>query len=121
MVDFRSDPSESPEGKGRARWAWDAYAKAVNSAALPVLEPAIERVASRMTVDLVGFWVAWHLHGGFEGLVEAGMSPRTVWRKVQKFRAAFGEHPDTFELAGVRVDPQAYWDAARSSGRADSK
>ncbi|MBW8780375.1 MAG: hypothetical protein JF599_00595 [Verrucomicrobia bacterium] len=114
-IDFRSDPSPSPEGRGRARRAWDAYAKAVNSVTLPVLEPAIRRLATSMSVDMVGFWVAWHLHGGFEGLVELGMHPSTVWRKVKRFRVVTGQHPDDFELPGVKLDREAYWNWARES------
>lgn len=108
--DFRSDPMDSPEGKGRARRAWDAYSNAVNKVALPVARPAIEAYARKQVIELVGFWVAWHLYGGFEGLVErAGLSPSTVWRKVKKFRLAFKEHPDVFEMPGVTVDPEVFW------------
>jgi hypothetical protein len=85
----------------------------VNRVALPVLEPAIARYAHSATVDLVGFWAAWHLYGGFDGLVEYGMHPTTVWRKVRKFRSVFGEHPDTFRFPGITIDAKAYWDAAR--------
>lgn len=119
MVDFRSDPSDSPEGKGRARRAWDAYVSGVNAyvmpAVTPVLEPSIKRWATKHTADLVGFWVVWHLHGGFEGMVNVGMHPTTVWRKVKRFRLVFGEHPDTFQMPGVTIDPVAYWEAARTT------
>ena len=118
MVDFRANPSASPEGAGRARRAWDAYSKRVNAVALPVLEPAIARVSRDVTIDLLGFWMMWHLHGGFEGLVEFGMHPSTVWRKVKRFRMAFGEHPDVFRFPGVTIDPEAYWEAARQAGNA---
>jgi hypothetical protein len=118
VADFRSDPSDSPEGKGRARRAWDAYVGGVDAYVMPVLapvlDPAIRRWASKATADLVGFWVVWHLHGGFEGLVNGGMHPTTVWRKIKRFRLVFGEHPDTFSFPGVTIDPVAYWDAART-------
>ncbi len=119
MTDFRSDRSESPEGKGRARRAWDAYAKGVNALTLPLLEPSIAHVANTMTVDLVGFWVAWHLHGGFEGLVEFGMHPSTVWRRVKRFRLAFGMHPDEYRLPGVEIDPRKFWEDARRRSEGD--
>jgi hypothetical protein len=90
---------------------WDAYVRGLGG--LPVVKPAVERVARSMTVDLLGFWMAWLLLGGFEGLVESGMHPSTVWRKVKRFRVAFGAHPDEFEFPGVSVDPVAYWEAAR--------
>ncbi|MGE0880961.1 MAG: hypothetical protein AB7L13_08165 [Acidimicrobiia bacterium] len=122
MPDFRADPSATPEGKGRARAMWDAYARRVNSVALPLLEPSIERLAKSMTVDLVGFWVMWHLNGGFEGMVEYGMHPTTVWRKVRRFRMAFGVHPDEFRCPGIELDPVKYWDDARKrSVRPDEK
>lgn len=115
--DFRADRSETPDGKGRARAAWDAYARTVNRVTLPVLEPVITaaatRIAATQTADLVGFWMLWHLHGGFEGLVELGMHPTTVWRKVKRFRTVFGTHPDEFEMPGVTIDVGVYWDDAR--------
>jgi len=119
VTDFRSDRSESPEGNGRARRTWDAYAKGVNALALPLLEPSIAHVANTMTVDLLGFWMAWHLHGGFEGLVEFGMHPSTVWRRVKRFRLAFGMHPDEYRFPGVEIDPTKYWEAARHRSAAD--
>lgn len=69
--DFRSDPMDSPEGKGRARRAWDAYANAANRVAAPVMNPLAAGIARKQVIELVGFWVAWHLYGGFEGLVDA--------------------------------------------------
>jgi hypothetical protein len=110
--DFRSAPMASPEGRGRARRAWDAYANAVNAVALPVARPAVEAYVRKQVIELVGFWVAWHLYGGFEGLVErGGLSPSTVWRKVKKFRLAFGEHPDVYVMPGVTIDADAFWEA----------
>jgi hypothetical protein len=110
--DFRSDPMDSPEGKGRARRAWDAYANAANKVAAPAVRPLARNIARKQVIELVGFWVAWHLYGGFEGLVEhVGMHPSTVWRKVKKFRLAFKEHPDVFEMPGVTIDAEAYWAA----------
>ena len=71
MPDYRSDPMPSQEGRGIARKAWEAYARKVNAVALPLLEPAIDsaskRIAASMVEDLMGFWLAWHLCGGFEG------------------------------------------------------
>jgi hypothetical protein len=90
----------------------------VNTVAWPVVGPAVEagakRWAATQVADLVGFWMMWHLHGGFEGLVETGMHPTTVWRKVNRFRTAFGQHPDEFKMPGVNIDAAAYWDDARA-------
>jgi hypothetical protein len=35
VVDFRSDRMETPEGRGKARQAWDAYAGAVTKVTTP--------------------------------------------------------------------------------------
>ena len=111
MVDLRAAPSASPEGAGRARELWDAYLRDVGG--LQVIKLATERAANSMTLDLLWFWMDWHLFGGFEGLVESGMHPSTVWRKVKRFRVAFEAHPDEYKFPGASVDPVAYWEAAR--------
>ena len=108
MSDFRSDAMDSREGRGRARAAWDSYQQTVGEALLPLLRPAIERFAASQGVDLLGFWLAWHLQGGFEGLERLGMHRATIYRKVAKFRKLTGQHPDEFRFAGVSVDTAAY-------------
>src|SRR4051794_12959713 len=120
MVDFRSDPSESAEGKGIARRTWDAYAKGVNRVAGPALDPVAMAWARRLTEEQVGFWVLWHTLGGFEGLQRYGMHKSTIWRKVKKFRMVLGQHPDEFKFAGITIDPPKVWDAMaaeQASGR----
>lgn len=106
--DFRSDRMKSPEGKGMARRAWDAYAKAVNQVAGPPLQPVVERIAAPMTADLMGFWLCWHLEGGFEGLRRLGMSRSAIYRRIRLFRVAFDAHPDEFQVPGVSIDLKAY-------------
>ena len=44
MPDFRSDRMESPEGKGIARRAWDAYAGAMRGS------PAVQTLARKLAV-----------------------------------------------------------------------
>ena len=111
--DYRSDPMESPEGQGRAKRAWDAYVKTVNRYAPPFIrrgaEEMVKPVARQAVEDAIGFWVMWHLYGGFEGLQEFGLHKSTIWRKVSRFRSMTGFHPDVFELPGVNIDPAAYW------------
>jgi hypothetical protein len=110
--DYRSDPMDSPEGKGKARAAWEAYVRTVNRHAPPPVKAYNRSIASKQVSELVGFWVMWHLYGGFEGMVErVGMHPTTVWRKVKKFRTTFKAHPDVFEMPGITIDPAAYWAA----------
>jgi hypothetical protein len=112
--DFRSDPMDSPEGRGVARRAWDAYVRTIP----PSDTPIARAVARNWTMDLVGFYVAWHLYGGFDGLQEAfGMHPSTIWRKVAKFRKTFGAHPDEYRLEGVTIDTESFWKAALADQR----
>jgi len=106
----------SPEGAGRAKKAWEAYAKVVNRHVTPfiapALRPAVDPLARQVVEDMVGFWVMWHLYGGFEGLEEFGMHKSTIWRKIARFRKMTGEHPDVFEMPGISIDPEAYWASA---------
>ena len=106
--DFRSDRMESPEGKGIARRAWDAYVGAVNRVSRPAVEPLARKLAVPVAMDLMGFWLAWHLEGGFEGLRQMGMSRSSIYRRVRLFRAALGAHPDEFDMPGVVLDIAAY-------------
>jgi hypothetical protein len=52
---------ETPEGRGIARQAWDAYAGAVSKVTTPALKPLVRKYAAGSIVDLVGFWTVWHL------------------------------------------------------------
>lgn len=114
--DYRSDPSHSPEGRGLARRAWDGYVKAVEpvtKATAPMLEPVAKAWARRRAGDLVGFWMLWHIYGGFEGLEQTyGMHRSTIWRKVAAFRQMFGEHPDSYRFQGITIDTASFWNAA---------
>jgi len=99
---------ETREGRGIARRAWDAYAGRVRKVSVPVLEPLAGRVSAAVVTDLIGFWLAWHLEGGFEGLERIGMHRATIFRKVSRFRRVFGQHPDEYRMAGVSIDLDAY-------------
>lgn len=106
--DFRADRMPSPEGKGLARRAWEAYVAGVERVTIPPLQPVIRAVAAPMAVDLIGFWLCWQLEGGYEGLRKAGMSRSAIYRRLKMFRRHLGVHPDEFELPGVRIDVAAY-------------
>ena len=108
MTDFRSDRMETPEGRGVARRAWDAYANAVGKVATPALRPLVQMYAAGSVVDLIGFWAVWHLEGGFEGLQRMGMSRASIYRRIKLFRIAFGAHPDEFEMPGITLDLAAF-------------
>jgi hypothetical protein len=111
--DYRSDPMESPEGQGIAKKAWKAYVKAVDRRIPPFvrtrLETSLEPMGAQMVEDMIGFWVMWHLYGGFEGLIEFGMHKSTIWRKVSRFRKMTGEHPDVYKMPGISINPKDYW------------
>jgi hypothetical protein len=108
VADFRSDRMPSPEGKGIARRAWEKYGEQVNRLAAPAVEPLARKVATPVVLDLMGFWLAWHLEGGFEGLQRMGMSRASIYRRISLFRRTMGVHPDEFKLPGVRLDIRAY-------------
>lgn len=110
--DLRKNRSESAEGKGRARRAWDAYAEAVNRLLLPRwVDDSLRQLSLKWTEDMLGFWLAWHIYGGFEGLRRAGWSERTIYRRLKRFRLVFKKHPDEFELSGIYLDLEKFWEA----------
>lgn len=103
----------SPEGRGLARAAWDAYVGATKKYLNPAIEKtplgdAISSISANQVSDLVGFWLLWHLYGGFEGLQRLGMSRSSIYRKVAMFRKLFGAHPDEYSFPGITVDVDAY-------------
>jgi hypothetical protein len=104
---------DTPEGEGVAKKAWNAYVKAVNRRTPPFVRKGAEQMvtplARQAVEDMIGFWVMWHLYGGFEGLEEFGMHKSTIWRKVRRFRTMTGQHPDVFKMPGIRINPGAYW------------
>jgi hypothetical protein len=103
----------SPEGQGLARRAWEAYASAVRDN--PVSQGLARKIAVGQAIDLYGFWVVWHLEGGFEGLRRLGMSRASIYRRVKLFRIVMGKHPDECELPGVLIDLDAYMKAKGQS------
>lgn len=106
---------ESPEGRGIARRAWEAYSTAASESAIPLLSPIIDRGAAKVAADLFGFWLLWHLQGGFDGLRRNGMSRATIYRRINLFRKLTGQHPDEFEMPGVTIDVAAYRAASAQS------
>jgi hypothetical protein len=104
---------ESPEGRGIAKRGWDAYvgaiARKIDGRRIPIVSRAVEPVVREHLADMLGFWVLWHLYGGFEGLERYGFHRATIYRKVKRFRDLFGVHPDEYEMPGVKLDRDAYW------------
>ena len=114
MSDFRSNPMPSPDGfsnaKEKFQKAWAAYVKALEPASKAVAKP----IAHGLTFDLFGFWLVWHLEGGFEGLQKPreegglGMSRSGVYRRISLFRRLTGQHPDEYEIPGLTINLEEY-------------
>jgi hypothetical protein len=70
-----------------------------------------EQVTSTAVEDaeLIGFWVAWHKAGGFGGLEAGGWHRATVYRKIRRFRARFGAHPDEHRFEWIKLDLRRAW------------
>lgn len=115
--DFRSDRMESPEGRGIARRAWDSYASTVTRMSRPAVEPLARKLAIPVAMDLTGFWLLWHLEGGFEGLRGLGMSRASIYRRIKIFRATIGVHPDEYVMPGVTLDIEAYQGGRKRSDK----
>lgn len=107
-VDFRADRMESPDGYGYARRTWEMYKAASNRLLGPALSPLVKAYAGGQVTDLVGFWLVWHLEGGFEGMQRIGMSRSAIYRRVRSFRKVFGVHPDEAVFPGVELDIEAF-------------
>lgn len=123
--DFRRDRMESPEGRGIAwaRWAAYhhslpedvlqlAYGTASGSSDASELDPGLlDDIAVDVieTSELVGFWIAWHRAGGFANLERGGWHRATIFRKVRRFRARFGAHPDEFRFPWLKLDLKRDW------------
>jgi hypothetical protein len=124
--DFRADKSESVEGGGKAANRLHAYLDSVDeetlAEAFPM--PALERVEEIDELvrddiaaqaveqsELIGFWVAWHMAGGFAALENGGWHRATIFRKVRRFRTRYGAHPDEYIFPFVRLDSEKAWAA----------
>lgn len=117
--DFRSDKMESAEGKGIARGRREDSGRRFGDTrrVRTVLEMLSRRSRAAQVSDLVGFWLMWHLHGGFEGLEDLGMDRSTIFRRVKRFRTLFGKHPDEYVLPGVSVNLHEYRKAITAERR----
>jgi hypothetical protein len=131
-ADYRSDKMDSIEGSGRARAEWLAFAQSFPRRTAPVIEhmpqirlfpqgkssagqagqkPSETKVVdAKEECELLGFWLMWHLAGGFRRLEEWGWHRATIHRKIRRFRDAFnGVHPDDAKFEWVTLDPARQW------------
>ncbi len=133
--DFRSDKSESSEGNGVAIDRWRGYHHNLsedviteafstpNTTMLELLPEILEELAADALErsELIGFWVAWHLAGGFRNLERGGWHRATIYRKVHRFRAAFGAHPDEYVFPWIQLDLKSAWSAEIGRRMASSR
>ncbi len=59
--------------------------------------------------ELIGFWIAWHRAGGFASLELGGWHRATIYRKIRRFRARFGLHPDEYRFNWINLDLEQAW------------
>jgi len=133
--DFRADKSESVEGGGRAAGRLRAYLDTLNEETLAeafpmqALEPEEnydDLVRDDIAADaveqseLIGFWVTWHMAGGFAALEAGGWHRATLFRKIRRFRTRYGAHPDEFMFPFIRLDPEKGW-AANIAARIENR
>jgi hypothetical protein len=127
--DFRSERSGSLEGYGIARARWTAFHDQVNDqvyadiaeAQGDRLEDSTDEVPSEVLEEindyvieqseLLGFWLAWHLAGGFGALEQAGWHRATIHRKIRHFRTFFGKHPDEYRHPFLNLNLEKAWEA----------
>ena len=79
---------ESPEGRGIA--AASLGCVCVGGEGVP---PAVQGLSRKLALPRfrliwMGFWLVWHLEGGFEGLRGLGMSRASIYRRIKLFRIA---------------------------------
>src|SRR6204780_5430729 len=52
----------------------------------PALKPASDPLARQSVEDMIGFWVMWHLYGGFEGFVFFKYPKTTIFQTFPPHR-----------------------------------
>lgn len=122
MRDYRSDKMSSLEGAGTARARFHAHLERLPDGYLELVDEGLDvyeqlpdegrtgEVANVIELsELVSFWMAWHLAGGFAGLERSGWNRSTIFRKLRRFRAAVGEHPDDYRFEWLDVDWERAW------------
>jgi hypothetical protein len=121
--DYRTDKSESTEGARIAANRWgsfhyqldvDVLAEAFTTSgqSMEDLDPDVfDDIASDALErsELIGFWVAWHTAGGFANLERGGWHRATIFRKLRRFRAMYGAHPDEYTFPWIPLDSPAAW------------
>jgi hypothetical protein len=125
--DYRSEKMDSIEGLGVARRRWFGYLGSLPPDVLKATDflsqGTGEFIRSHASVaelrkisegakeysELIGFWVAWHVAGGFDELENSGWHRATIFRKIKRFRDSYGAHPDEYEFSWLKIDLEAAW------------
>jgi len=124
--DFRSERSDSIEGRSIARGRWSSFmdtelprvVESLDEIHQPTqtrLEDLDDDVREKISTsakersELMGFWIAWHLAGGFERLEAGGWHRATIFRKLHRFRTVFGQHPDEYRFSWIKLDLRRAW------------
>lgn len=126
--------NESAEGAGNARGRWFRYLSSLDPRTLDISgflnmtttvwqrygdQPVSDAEAyyaeksaqaAKEFAELVGFWVSWHLAGGFDLLEDRGWNRATIYRRIKRFRECFGVHPDEFSFDWLELDAEKCWD-----------
>lgn len=106
--DYRSDAMHSREGEGRAKRAYEEAGGLLKGRGRTKGMGLAGAFARQINEDAIGFWLLWHVRGGFDGLERHGMHRATIFRKVNRFRQLYGVHPDVFEMPGITIDLKAF-------------
>lgn len=106
--DYRSAAMHSREGEGRAKRAYEAAGGPMEGRGPTKGRGLAGALARQVNEDVLGFWLLWHIRGGFDNLERHGMHRATIFRKVNRFRELYGVHPDVYELPGVTIDLEAF-------------
>ena len=59
--------------------------------------------------ELLGFWVTWHVAGGFDELEKWGWHRATIYRKIKRFRDRYGAHPDEYKFNWIKLNLNRNW------------
>lgn len=65
-------------------------------------------MSGNVSLEGIGFYVAWHAFGGFDGVQKAfGFSRSGMYRRLRAFRREAGLHPDEAVMPGVVIVTRA--------------
>lgn len=125
MADFRSERMASPEGEGQAltrlEKAWGSYYETNRKLNRPIVDlwgPFLKPFAAKPAMELFGFWMAWQLLGGFDGVANSlSISRSGMYRRIALFRRVFGEHPDVYQFPGVYIDMDRFVRETAAKGK----